>query len=73
MKRAIKKRSKQRKIYLRGRIHPKIRVPMRLINAKPPVYLYDTSGPYGGGGENVSLGKGIAPRRSDWISRSPDI
>jgi phosphomethylpyrimidine synthase len=36
----------------------------------PPVFVYDTSGPYTDPAANIDIRKGLAPLRAEW-SRSP--
>ena len=65
-----------RKVYVQGRLHPEIRVPMREISlSKPnaPVYVYDTSGPYTDPTQTIDLGKGLVPIRPSWIEGRGDV
>src|SRR5262245_39714416 len=75
-----------RKVYLRGTLHPFLRVPMREIaqtstqqhgsgNRKidnPPVTVYDASGPYTDPAIHVDVREGIAPLRRPWIDARGD-
>ena len=73
-----------KKIYLNGST-PDIRVPMREVRqmdtatqnkdapeANPPIYIYDTSGPYTDPEAEIDLLKGLAPLREDWIKDRND-
>lgn len=70
------------KIYVVGS-HTDIRVPMRQINqdetptdmggeANPPVFVYDTSGPYTDPAVPIDIRKGLPALRSDWIAQRDD-
>jgi phosphomethylpyrimidine synthase len=72
------------KIYLAGRIHPTIRVPLREIqlgstkfNGKSqpnsPVRVYDCSGPWGDPGFTGDVEKGLPPVRQPWILARGDV
>ena len=54
-----------RKIKVPGTIHPELRVPMREVSLKndPPVYVYDTSGPYTDPETAIDPRKGLPPHR----------
>jgi len=67
-----------RKVYVAGS-QENIRVPMREISLSktstsfggednPPVYVYDTSGPYTDPAVTIDLRKGLTPLRADWIA-----
>lgn len=75
------------KVYLKGEIHPDVRVAMRCVNLTPtvtiedgrrvtrenaPVYVYDTSGVYSDPSVEVDLRKGLPRLREAWI-RSRDV
>ena len=71
-----------RKVYVQGS-QPDVRVPMREISLSdtptdfggeknPPVYVYDTSGPYTDPETMVDVRKGLAPIRQGWIERRGD-
>ncbi len=77
-----------RKIYVNGRIHPVIRVPMREIQLTPtrlgsgansrllanaPHLVYDPSGPYTDPAYQVDLRKGLEPLRLSWIKSRGDV
>ena len=70
------------KVYLRGTIHPDIKVGMRLVRQMPTVkimdgerietpnpsiYVYDTSGPYSDSNVTIDLEKGLPRLREKWI------
>ena len=71
------------KIYLKGNIHPELRVGMRKVTLTPtvtidadgqehrrenaPVLLYDTSGPFGDKNATIDLKKGLPRLREPWI------
>ena len=71
------------KIYLKGELHPDIRVAMRQIKLTPtvtkdaqghktytenaPVVVYDTSGPYSDPHVEMDLKKGLPRLREEWI------
>ncbi|MEI6546227.1 MAG: phosphomethylpyrimidine synthase ThiC [Burkholderiales bacterium] len=70
------------KLYAEGS-RPDIRVPMRAISQddteasmgaepNPPVFVYDTSGPYTDPAANIDIRKGLAPLRAAWISERCD-
>jgi len=69
------------KVYVEGR--DGIRVPMRRISqsdtpaafgaeANPPVYVYDTSGPYTDPAAKIDIRSGLAPLRAKWIEARGD-
>lgn len=71
-----------RKIYLEGS-RPGIRVPMREITLadtptdfggekNPPVYVYDTSGPYTDPAASIDIRKGLSDIRTQWIEGRAD-
>ncbi len=72
-----------RKVYVRGS-RPDIRVPMREIRqsdtrlasggveTNPPVYVYDTSGPYTDPQAQIDIRKGLPPLRARWIEERGD-
>ncbi|MEE9395413.1 MAG: phosphomethylpyrimidine synthase ThiC [Methylococcales bacterium] len=70
------------KVYMEGS-RPDIRVPIRKITLSdtpttegleknPPVYVYDTSGPYTDSSIDVSLSEGLSPLRGAWINERDD-
>jgi len=71
------------KIYVTGS-RPDVRVPMRLIHQddtpasmgaepNPPVYVYDTSGPYTDPGVQIDIRSGLDPLRAGWIAERGDV
>ncbi|BBU27134.1 phosphomethylpyrimidine synthase [Burkholderia sp. THE68] len=71
-----------RKVYVEGST-PDIRVPMREISQSdtpdgfggeknPPVYVYDTSGPYTDPDANIDIRSGLAALRGKWIEARGD-
>ena len=74
------------KVYVRGKLHPAIRVPMRKINLSEtvdkfngtrsqnePVLVYDTSGAYTDPSEKIDVRKGLKPIRAQWIAAREDV
>ena len=64
-----------KKIYVKGSLHPEIRVPMRevtLSGENAPVYVYDTSGPYTDPNAKIDIKKGLEPMRESWIRSRGD-
>ena len=79
---AIQPLPSSRKVYVSGS-RPDIRVPMREIaqadtpalfgaEANPPIFVYDTSGPYTDPGVKIDIRRGLAPLRLGWISERGD-
>ncbi len=73
---------KSRKIFVTGS-RPDLRVPMREISQddtpasfgkeeNPPIYVYDTSGPYTDPSVKVDIRSGLAPLRAAWIAERAD-
>ncbi|HEY5719140.1 MAG TPA: phosphomethylpyrimidine synthase ThiC [Gammaproteobacteria bacterium] len=71
-----------RKVYVTGS-RPDLRVPMREVRQSPtptregmqpnpPVYVYDTSGPYTEPGVRIDLKQGLPPVRAGWIADRGD-
>ncbi|OOZ39872.1 phosphomethylpyrimidine synthase ThiC [Solemya elarraichensis gill symbiont] len=71
-----------RKIYVEGS-RPDIRVPMREVSQtptttnganepNPPIYVYDTSGPYSDPSVSIDLLKGLSDLRASWINERDD-
>jgi len=58
-----------RKVYVNGKLHPEIRVPMREISLdeNPPVRVYDTSGPYTDPDARIDIRTGLGALRAPWI------
>ncbi len=74
---AVQPLPNSRKLYVQGS-RADIRVPMREISQSdtpasfgaeknPPVYVYDTSGPYTDPGAKIDIRDGLAPLRAKWI------
>jgi len=79
---AIQPLPNSRKIYVEGS-RPDIRVPMREISQadtpasfgaekNPPIYVYDTSGPYTDPDVKIDIRSGLAPLRAAWIAERGD-
>jgi len=79
---AIQPLPNSRKIYVEGS-RPDIRVPMREISQSdtpasmgaeknPPIYVYDTSGPYSDPDVKIDIRSGLAALRAAWIAERDD-
>ena len=80
---AIQPLPSSRKVHVEGS-RPDIRVPMREIaqsdtpamagasERNPPVWVYDTSGPYTDPGARIDIRRGLAPLRAAWIDERGD-
>ncbi|HTO49026.1 MAG TPA: phosphomethylpyrimidine synthase ThiC [Burkholderiales bacterium] len=79
---AIRPLPHSRKIYVRGS-RADIRVPMREIaqadtpasfgaEKNPPIFVYDTSGPYTDPEVRIDIRQGLAPLRGKWIAERGD-
>jgi phosphomethylpyrimidine synthase len=79
---AVKPLPASRKVYVQGS-RADLRVPMREIRqadtpaafgaeANPPVFVYDTSGPYTDPAVAIDIRSGLAPLRSRWIDERGD-
>jgi len=79
---AIQPLPNSRKIYVQGS-RTDLRVPMREISQSdtpasfgaeknPPVYVYDTSGPYTDPSVKIDIRSGLAPLRGRWIAERDD-
>ena len=65
-----------RKVFVEGKLHPSVRVPMREISLKAPnepLRVYDTSGPFTDPSLTVDVRQGIAAVRSEWITGRGDV
>ena len=74
---------KSEKVYIPGTL-PGVNVPMRKISqhespagfgkkeANPPIYVYDTSGPYTDPNAQIDIYKGLPPIRQAWIEGRQD-
>ena len=72
-----------KRVYVRGKIHPDVRVPLREISLAPtksmsgeievnePVRVYDTSGPWGDD-YSPDVNEGLPQLRSSWIRQRGD-
>ncbi|GIK16327.1 MAG: phosphomethylpyrimidine synthase [Planctomycetota bacterium] len=72
------------RVYLPGSLHAELRVPMRRIDlaptrvgerveANPPIFVYDTSGPYTDPDVAVDVRRGLRPMRAAWIAARGDV
>ena len=79
---AIQPLPNSRKIYVEGS-RPDLRVPMREISQSdtpasfgaeknPPIYVYDTSGPYTDPNVKIDIRSGLAALRAGWIAERND-
>ena len=79
---AVQPLPNSRKIYIQGS-RPDIQVPMREVSQSdtpasfgfeknPPVYIYDTSGPYTDPAVKIDIRSGLAPMRAGWITERND-
>jgi phosphomethylpyrimidine synthase len=74
-----------KKVYVAGRIHADVHVPMREVQLAPtkgfdgrveanePVRVYDTSGPWGDPEFTGTVTQGLPPLRRDWIAKRGDV
>ncbi|HNT13351.1 MAG TPA: phosphomethylpyrimidine synthase ThiC [Verrucomicrobiota bacterium] len=74
-----------RRVYVPGRIHPDIRVPMReitltgtksytgAVTPNAPVRVYDCSGPWGDPAFTGTVEEGLPALRRDWILKRGDV
>jgi phosphomethylpyrimidine synthase len=74
-----------RRIYIRGELHPEIRIPLREISLAPtktmsgeievnePVRVYDTSGPWGDSDFHGDVTQGLPSLRTKWIHARGDV
>src|SRR5688500_16372666 len=79
---AIQPLPRSRKAYFQGS-RADIQVPMREVSqsdtpaafgaeANPPIYVYDTSGPYTDPAARIDIRSGLAPLREAWIRERGD-
>ncbi|UFH60573.1 hypothetical protein LN246_13375 (plasmid) [Sulfurovum mangrovi] len=63
------------KVYIEGKIHTDIRVPMRKITLsnEDTLHVYDTSGPYTDPNVEIDVEKGIPAIRKSWIEGRGDV
>ena len=78
-------RPRARRIYVSGKLHPHLRVPMREIELSTsksfngaevpndPVRVYDCSGPWGDPQVRCDVECGLKPLRRDWILERGDV
>ena len=67
-----------KKIYVKGKIHKDINVPMREISLHPtsgedPVVVYDSSGPYTDNNIQTDINEGLKSIRKNWILSRGDV
>jgi phosphomethylpyrimidine synthase len=67
-----------RKVYVKGDLHPDIRVAMREValdesSGEDPILLYDVSGPYTDPEAVIDIRQGLAPLRQQWILSRDDV
>jgi phosphomethylpyrimidine synthase len=79
---AVKPLPNSRKVYVQGSM-PDIQVPMREIRQtdtmtgngvekNPPIWVYDTSGPYTDPAAHIDIRSGLSPLREPWIEARGD-
>ena len=79
---AVQPLPNSRKVYVQGS-RPDIQVPMREISQadtpasfgaekNPPIFVYDTSGPYTDPAAKIDIRNGLAPLRAKWIEERGD-
>ncbi len=80
---AVKSLPNSKKVFVTGS-RPDIRVPMREISQSdtpaefgaeknPPIWVYDTSGPYSDPDAGIDIRSGLAPVRAGWIEERGDV
>ena len=73
-----------KKVYVSGKIHADVRVPMREIalaptksrdgeHPNPPVTVYDTAGPFTDPAITIDIRQGLPAIRSEWIRARGDV
>jgi len=67
-----------RKVYLEGRRHNGLRVPMRCIemadgSGEKPLFVYDCSGPYTDPEARIDIAQGLPALRQFWIEARGDV
>jgi len=79
------RRPRSRRVYVQGKLHPEVQVPMREIDLSPtkslsgaeeinqPVRIYDCSGPWGDPAVHSDVEQGLAPLRENWIKGRGDV
>ena len=79
---AVKPLPNSRKVYIQGS-RPDVQVPMREIaqsdtpaemgaEKNPPIFVYDTSGPYTDPAAIIDIRSGLSPLRARWIAERDD-
>ena len=78
-------RPRSRRIYVNGKLHPDLRVPMREIEQSPtrtlagvdeqnePLSVYDCSGPWGDPEMDCQVEEGLPPMRDAWVKGRGDV
>ncbi|MGY8689833.1 MAG: phosphomethylpyrimidine synthase ThiC, partial [Verrucomicrobiales bacterium] len=76
---------KSKRVYIKGKIHPDIAVPIRevelsvtnhpngRVEENAPVRIYDTSGPWGDAEFNGNVEEGLPALRRQWILDRGDV
>ncbi len=69
---------RSRKVHVSGALHGDVSVAMREVALeesanRPPVRIYDCSGPYTDSGVTIDIHQGLAPLRLDWIEARGDV
>ena len=76
---------KSKRVYIKGKIHPDIAVPLRevelsetkhpngRVEENAPVRIYDTSGPWGDAGFQGKVDEGLPALRRQWILDRGDV
>ena len=79
------RRPRSRRVYVQGKLHPEVQVPMREIDLSPtkslsgdeeinhPVRIYDCSGSWGDPAVHSDVEQGLAPLREEWIKGRGDV
>ena len=79
------RRPRSRRVYVQGKLHPEVQVPMCEIDLSPtkslsgdeeinqPVRIYDCSGPWGDPEVHSDVEQGLAPLREEWIKGRGDV
>ena len=67
-----------RKVYVEGRQHTNIKVPLREIDVhptagEPPVAVYDSSGPYTDPNVPIDISAGLPRLRASWVEARGDV
>jgi phosphomethylpyrimidine synthase len=64
-----------KKVYIQGKLHPEIRVPMREItlSTDEKLLVYDTSGVFTDPSVDIDVTEGITPIRKEWIANRGDV